>query len=249
MTIRLIILFYFFSNLLIAQTNTWTGSTDNDWHKGCNWSLGIIPTCLHDVVIPDLTADPDISGIAHCKTIEVQGSSSVLDIVGTGVLEVSSNNSCIGTATDNGGCTSTIVATDNYGLNCYGTWSGSGVKGAPANFIFAADGTWRNSAGTYSGPPTGTYSGNWLSGAPTTPVNIEWRLSKYTSSSTPFNAPGSAWTSPVSVSAWGTTTVNANIVTACPGGSTQYMGIKMEWRNATTLAIIATHYWSVVLGC
>lgn len=233
--------------VLNAQTVTWTGATDTDWHKACNWSSSTIPTCLQDVVVPT-GSTPTISGIAHCKTIELQGA-SVLDISGSGNLEVSDNNSCAGTATDNGGCASTIIATDNYGLSCYGTWTGSGIKVGPANIIFSADGTWRNSAGTYSGPPTGTYSGNWLSGAPTTPVNVEWRLSKFTSSTTPFSSPGSAWVSPVSVSAWGTTSVNASIQIGCPGGSPEYMGIKMEWRNATTLALIATHYWSVDLEC
>jgi len=34
------------------------GATDNDWHKACNWSLNLIPTCAHDVVIPNTSNKP-----------------------------------------------------------------------------------------------------------------------------------------------------------------------------------------------
>ena len=242
-------LLLFLSSVVKAQTITWTGATDNDWHKGCNWSSSTIPTCLQDVVIPTAKT-VDVSGIAHCKTLVLQGSAN-LNITGSGNLEVSDNNSCAGIATDNGGCASTIVAVDTYNMSCYGTWGGSGVKGAGANFIIKSDGTWVvNSGGTYSGPPNGTYSGTWLSGAPTTPVNVQWRLIEF-QSTTPFNSPGSSWTSPVSTSAWGTVNVNANVATACGGGGgvNRYMGCKVEFRNATTLALIATHYWSVDMEC
>ena len=147
---------------------------------------------------------------------------------------------------------SAVTATDTYGMMAFGTWTGSGVKGAGAVFVIYNDGTWGfNTGGTWSGPPDGTYTGTWLSGAPTTPVNLEWRLTEYNSTSAPFNSPGSSWTSPVSTTPWGTTNVSANIATACGsgGGITRYLGCKVEFRNSVTLVVVATHYFSGEIGC
>ena len=61
----------FFFGQAVGQTNTWTGSTDNDWHKACNWSLDLIPTVAHDVIVPNSTEYPSITGNAHCKTLSI----------------------------------------------------------------------------------------------------------------------------------------------------------------------------------
>ena len=97
--IKLVTLFLILFQYTYSQTNTWTGSGSNRWHMTCNWSLSLVPTCLHDVVIPTGAA-PDIETgvIAHCKTIALQGT-AVLDIQGTGKLEVSDANTCVGTKT------------------------------------------------------------------------------------------------------------------------------------------------------
>ena len=108
------ILFSFIGFILIHfnsfnQTVTWTGSFDNDWHKACNWSPIGVPSCLNDVVIPTAKT-PEVSGIAHCRTIDIQGT-SIIDITGSGALEVRNVNTCSGTATDNtGGVTPTATA-------------------------------------------------------------------------------------------------------------------------------------------
>jgi len=109
-TTPFLLLIYLFANTtLFAQTNTWTGTVDRDWHKACNWSLNIIPVCAHDVVIPNTTNKPLVTGIAHCKTVNVASASGAfLETVssGGGIIYVSSLNAgvCSGTATDNGGC-------------------------------------------------------------------------------------------------------------------------------------------------
>ena len=114
--------FLFFSSLVLPFIGhcqvTWTGSTDNDWHKGCNWSSSTIPTCLQDVVIPTATT-VNVSGIAHCKTIALQGTSN-LNITGSGKLEVSDNNSCVGTATNNPGCAVNLLP--NPSFESYSRW-------------------------------------------------------------------------------------------------------------------------------
>lgn len=34
-----------------CQTNTWDGSSNNNWNTAANWSLNLVPTAAHDVVI------------------------------------------------------------------------------------------------------------------------------------------------------------------------------------------------------
>ncbi len=97
---------------IFAQTNTWTGTVDRDWHKACNWSLNQIPTCSHDVLIPNTTNKPFITGTAHSKTINVASASGAfleVESSGSGIVYVSSTNggACGGIATNNGGCCTT----------------------------------------------------------------------------------------------------------------------------------------------
>lgn len=83
-----------------SATITWTGSEDTDWHKKCNWSSNTVPTCSDDVIIPSGTANkPVISGVAHCKTIDVQTVASNLLTINTGAtLEI---GTCATTKTEN----------------------------------------------------------------------------------------------------------------------------------------------------
>ena len=113
-TIKLILAL--FSNFIIfSQTNTWTGATDTDWHKACNWSLNVIPTCAHNTVIPNTTNKPSVTGIAHCSDIQIQSSLGArVDVVGSGRLDVGQFGGCTGTPTDNGGCTPPLAATVTY---------------------------------------------------------------------------------------------------------------------------------------
>jgi RHS repeat-associated protein len=43
---------------VFAQTNTWTGTTNDHWETGTNWSLGVAPTPCHDIVIPVISGKP-----------------------------------------------------------------------------------------------------------------------------------------------------------------------------------------------
>lgn len=123
----------------LAQTNTWTGAVDNDWHKSCNWSLNIIPACTHDVIIPGASNIPRITGIAHSKTLDIQvASGGHLELIssGGGILYVSSLNNgvCSGTPTDNSasGCCTPWGQTQSLVSN----HSGYGIT-ADANAVYA----------------------------------------------------------------------------------------------------------------
>ena len=97
------VVFFVLTNLCFQNTNaqnTFTGAFDNDWHKSCNWSGGIVPLCSQDVIIPN-TKIVEVTAIAHCKTIALQGNADI-NILGSGKLEVSSSGTtCIGIKTDN----------------------------------------------------------------------------------------------------------------------------------------------------
>ena len=119
---------------------TWTGNTDNDWHKTCNWSSNTIPTCLQDVIIPTAKT-VNIAGIAHCKTIDIQGT-AVINITGSGKLEVSDANACVGTKTDSGGCLIPSSAwTDDGSTNQFGVFTCFGPIPAQSSCKFFTNNT------------------------------------------------------------------------------------------------------------
>lgn len=129
----LLFVFGFVFSQVLAQTNTWNGSTDNDWHKSCNWSLDAIPTAAHDVVIPTVTPYPTITSNAHCKTISITTTAAnalTLNSTGGGTLCISSTNSgaCSTGLTDNGGCTiSSTELTVNGTYNAFFTYDCVGI--------------------------------------------------------------------------------------------------------------------------
>lgn len=74
-------------------TNTWTGTTDTDWNTTTNWSLTLVPTATHNVVIPaSLTNYPILSSAASASTVEVESGAS-LTITSAGSLSVNGSKS------------------------------------------------------------------------------------------------------------------------------------------------------------
>ncbi|MBK8090237.1 MAG: hypothetical protein IPK31_21350 [Chitinophagaceae bacterium] len=59
-----------------AQTNTWDGSSSNNWNTGANWSLGIVPTNAHDVVI-NINAAIQVDASATINSLTISGSAIV----------------------------------------------------------------------------------------------------------------------------------------------------------------------------
>lgn len=69
-------------------TNTWTGGTDTDWNTTGNWSLTLVPTATHNVVIPSgSTNQPILSTTAVAKSMIVSNGAS-LTITGVGSLTI-----------------------------------------------------------------------------------------------------------------------------------------------------------------
>ena len=66
----------------------WNGSVDNDWNKGDNWEMGVVPKAVSDVLIPSgLTNYPEIDGIYECNSIKTEAGAS-LKILDTGQLNI-----------------------------------------------------------------------------------------------------------------------------------------------------------------
>ncbi|HEX8269630.1 MAG TPA: MopE-related protein, partial [Flavobacterium sp.] len=59
-----------------AQTNTWTGSVNNLWNNAGNWDLLLVPTDLHDVVIPT-GSTVTLNTTAIVNSIWLQGNSNL----------------------------------------------------------------------------------------------------------------------------------------------------------------------------
>ncbi|MCF2486755.1 choice-of-anchor D domain-containing protein [Dyadobacter sp. CY347] len=82
----LLIILCAFSAPLFAQQVTWTGNVDSDWATAENWSAGLVPTSVDDVVIPAAANRPAINGTAvQVNTIEVL-SGGILHIAAGGIL-------------------------------------------------------------------------------------------------------------------------------------------------------------------
>lgn len=78
-----------FFNVSYAQTNTWDGSANNNWGTAANWSLNLVPTAAHDVVIPNnFTVDINVAAVCNTFTIEGGNQDTFVDITGTNSLTV-----------------------------------------------------------------------------------------------------------------------------------------------------------------
>ena len=73
--------------------NIWDGSENTDWHTADNWSLAVVPTTDHNVIIPSgLSNYPTLSEAAFCNDLTIESSS-----VSTGSLIGQSNLTVNGT--------------------------------------------------------------------------------------------------------------------------------------------------------
>jgi hypothetical protein len=71
-----------------AQTNTWDGSGGNNWNTASSWSLNVVPTAAHDVVIPNgITATINVNVNAVCKSFTMNGGGS------SNTVSISASNS------------------------------------------------------------------------------------------------------------------------------------------------------------
>ncbi|MBK8608710.1 MAG: hypothetical protein IPL84_01830 [Chitinophagaceae bacterium] len=104
-------------NVIACLTNTWTGTSSNNWFTPGNWSCGVVPTAPMDVVIPAGTPNPCVVAAAttaqlHNFTINagaVFTNNGTVNINGGGV--VSNCGTYQGTGTFTGALFSNTCAT------------------------------------------------------------------------------------------------------------------------------------------
>ncbi len=94
------------ASVFVGNNSSWTGSSDSDWHKPCNWNPQAVPTCCQSVYIPLTANQPVVSGTASCKDISIESSSGALLTVNSNANlqietcpNISTQNNCIGSIT------------------------------------------------------------------------------------------------------------------------------------------------------
>jgi hypothetical protein len=101
--------------IVSAQTNTYTG-TNNSWATAANWSLGIVPTASHDVVIPS-GKTVNISLDSFAKSINISGTLTI----STGKRLTLSGDFTVNTggtfSMGSGSDSSTLIVYSNYTNN------------------------------------------------------------------------------------------------------------------------------------
>lgn len=100
----LLFVFLFGAQAVLGQTNTWDGSSNANWNTAANWSLNLVPTSTHDVVIPNgITANISVNTAAVCNSFVMNGgnTANTVTITGTNSLTVSGAVS-LGAGTGNG---------------------------------------------------------------------------------------------------------------------------------------------------
>ena len=115
---------------VFGQTNTWDGSSSNNWNTAANWSLNQVPISAHNVVIPN-NFNVTINTAAVCAsfTISSGNRANAITISGNNSLTVT-NGITIGAGTGSGdnklinvgagtlSCSSiTVTATGNANRN------------------------------------------------------------------------------------------------------------------------------------
>ena len=108
--------FVLIHSLVSAQTNTYTGA-NGSWNIAANWSLGLVPTASHDVVIPSgKMVNIFLDSLA--KTVSVSGTLSVSD----GKRLTVSGNFIV----NSGGIFSMGSGNDSSTLLVYGNYTNNG---------------------------------------------------------------------------------------------------------------------------
>ncbi|MFN8241690.1 MAG: T9SS type A sorting domain-containing protein [Bacteroidales bacterium] len=131
------------NTLIISSVFNWTGAVSTDWNNAGNWSCGIIPTLLTDVIIPNVSNKPVISsGLA--------GGIRNLTIAAGSSLTISGNTLRIAGTISNSGTITAIAGTiEMNGTSPQSIGSGVFSGGLVQNLII------NNASGVTLGGPVG----------------------------------------------------------------------------------------------
>jgi Secretion system C-terminal sorting domain len=145
-----------------SQTNTWTGFSSNNWNTAANWSLNLVPTAAHDVVININDAiDVDISSTINSLTISGSATVTLTCAVADATITIDNSGSTIVLGSTltlegaNGGGTRSMgiaYTGTNQTMAIAGTFNltntGEGTIYNSTNSITTVTGTFNNTGGT-----------------------------------------------------------------------------------------------------
>ncbi len=107
----------------VADSLSWTGLFDTDWHKPCNWSPQFVPKCCNNVAIPLTSNQPIVSGVAAAEDLTIYTTNGAQITVNTGAnLQIADCPTTITTAA----CPSMAVLTTTAVSNITQTTAVSG---------------------------------------------------------------------------------------------------------------------------
>ena len=111
---------FFVSYHSVSQTNTWDGSASANWNTAANWSLNLVPTAAHDVVIPDgITTTITVNTAAVCASFTMNdGGNNCTVTVSAGNSLTVSNAVDVGTGTGGFGVVEKTLAINTGTLTC-----------------------------------------------------------------------------------------------------------------------------------
>ncbi|RIW15146.1 T9SS C-terminal target domain-containing protein [Algoriphagus lacus] len=79
-----------------GQTNTWDGSSNNNWNTAANWSLNLVPTAAHDVVFEtNASVAVDINSTINSLTIRNNATVTLTSSGGGRTITIDDLNSAI----------------------------------------------------------------------------------------------------------------------------------------------------------
>lgn len=154
-----------FPCILFGQTNTWDGSSSNNWNTAANWSLNLVPTAAHDVVI-NINASISVDATPpNLKSLTINGGATVsmtcagasrtITIANTGSgfsITNGSTLSLIGSNTGGGRSMNIAFSTATVTSSIAGTLTltptGAGSSYSATNSSTTVTGTINNTGGT-----------------------------------------------------------------------------------------------------
>jgi uncharacterized protein (TIGR02145 family) len=152
----------------VADSLTWTGAVDTDWHKPCNWSPQFVPKCCNNVSVPVTINQPIVSGIAAAEDLTIYTTNGALVTVNNGAnLQIADCPTTVTTAA----CPSLAVLTTTAVSSITQTTAVSGgtITYQGASAITARGVCWSTSVNptlansfTTNGTGTGTFISNLI---------------------------------------------------------------------------------------
>jgi hypothetical protein len=170
-------------SVLNGTPGAWTGAENTDWFNCQNWANGSIPSSSTNVVIPNVTSDPEIAiGTASCANITLNSLASLNMTNAASLLNVSGNFINDGILSPGSGTIAFVANSGTQTITTGGIGAGKTfnnvTKSGSGTVLLVGDMQLNNnfnlSAGTFDVSSSNyalNIGGNWTNSAKFTPRN------------------------------------------------------------------------------